>query len=514
MTIAIGDIRAALLRRPSAALSLCAQPAIAASLLAERIGAANEQLGHRALCPEEISALAATDYRAIAREIHARHGGGDENRRLSGERPSPDFVSSFEELNCADTLVVLVLDHACERQISEFLAHCGNRPTAFIDAQFDIPGRNAVFRNGVVKSWQLPDGTRVVSKRDNRRKKNGLLAEQNNLRAILHRLGAQNEAEMRAGADGPIFAVGRPICVLRDPEPAAFHAIYREKLGRTLEEVLLDDTVDPGRRRRHLADYRLCLDMLFDKGIVWRDMSPRNILVEDGARLRYHLVDFEKVDFHEASLDIAHRVGACRTQFCVEELGVVCPEHELLETFAGLFQPDLWDVESPSPLPFAPRTEMAAILAGREIRNVSVGTFNKIDREVFEIRRPRIDPASGAVLRPGMLGFRVEHYLSLSDDLDSAEYDRRTTEVLIAARARGKLVEELQYLSTFTDELETAVILAEFDAIRECGRGTSITYPHAEARRLCAAIDSRLEPSIAVAISRSTPPEAPRNAIR
>lgn len=487
-------IGAILLGKPSAALAVCAQAGSVVSALAEKIVLENERLGDIRLSLQEITEFAQKDYRLVARALHARsHSRKTVGRtRRSHAKPRVRFANTLDELcDSDDVLTVILLNHAFERELSAFLQQCNGTPGLFVEQQFDIPSRNAVFREGVVKSWRLPYGTCVVSKRDNKRKRNRLLEEQNNLTLILQRLHASNGAHIEIGdpPDNTYVTISRPICLMRDPVTTFCYAISLRKPGETLEELLLDTQLPHKHRQQHLKNYRLYLDFLFDNGIVWHDMSPRNVLVEQGDHFVYHFVDFEKAKVWEGPLSLESRIAACRSQFCVEEFGVIGLQEELLETFSGLFVPDQWDLQSDAPLPFPPRVEVAAVLAGRGIERVSTGEFNRLDQQIREVRCPRIDPMTGDLVRPGLLGFRVEHYLSLSADLDSSDYDRKTTEVLLAAHASGCLIESFRYLSTFIDNLETAIILTEFDAILENGNSRSIEYPDREALRLCEAID-------------------------
>lgn len=489
------DISPLLLKKPTAALRFCAQPDEVAVLLARRVRAADDQAGRAILTLEEVARFAQTDYRLIASAIHTcqhRSSGGQKQGPSAEPEHRLQLVSTLEDLRNADGLAIILYDRAYEQELAAFLEQCANVPGRFIEEQFDLPSRNAVFRDGVVKSWRLPHGTCVVSKRNNRRKDNRLLEEQQHLTLILDRIHALQEARVAVGdrTDGTCFTISRPICIIRDPTTTFCYAIWLEKAGESLEELLLGNKLSQGVRQQHLNNYRRCLDSLFDHGIVWRDMSPRNVLVEQRDIYVYHFVDFEKVEVRDCSLDIQSRIEACRTQFCVEEFGVICPEEDLLNTFSGLFLPTEWDLESDAPLPFVPRVEIAAVLAGRGIEHVSVGMFNRIDQQVREVRRPRVDPATDRLIRPGLLGFRVEHYLSLSAEIDCSDYDRKTTEVLLAAHANGRLIDAFRCLSTYIDALEIAIVVREFEAILTDGNSRFLRYPEREAQSLCAAIDA------------------------
>lgn len=494
MTPERDEICRRLVKNPTAALRFCAQPDAVAESLTSRILVANELAGKARLTIEDIARLTEADYRLIALAIHACHRGPSPLQDLeapSAPRPEVSFVKTLEELRHADALTMIVHDAAYEHELDLFLRRCGYAPGAFIEAQLDLPGRNAVFRDGVVKSWRLPCGTSVVSKRDNRRKADGFFIEQRNLNSILKRLDATIEARvpLRGRFSAPCFTVRKPVCIIRDPATTSCYAVWPQRDGETLEELLIRDDLPQDLRRQHLDNYRRSLDILFDHGVVWRDMSPRNIIVERRNGEVYHFVDFEKVEVREGPLDKLSRIEACRTQFCVEEFGVICPEKEVLDTFSGLFVPHEWDVQSDAPLPFVPRPEIAAVLAGRGLDRVSEGLFNRLDQQVWEVRRARFDSCTGRLVRPGLLGFRVEHFLSLSMDIDCSDYDRKTTEVLLAANAEGQLMEAFHCLSTYADQLESAIIVAEFDAILTEGSSRFFRYPEREAQLLCGAID-------------------------
>lgn len=488
----VGEIEAALNAERSAGLRVCAQPEVVAAKLARIIHDANAKSALRGR--DQIAELARVDYRLIAKILHGCKPASV--RQAGAKRLDINRVETIDELQSSVGPALVLLDPEFDSALQSLLATCEAGLGDFIERQLDVPGRNAVFRDGVVKRWTLPGGAHVVSKRENCRKPGRLLKEIESLLKILLRFGEDRVASIPlASEDNPQSALlGVPICVVKDADSSTCYAVWLEKPGESLEEILLHST-EAQETLFHLHRIRRCLDTLFDHGVIWRDMSPRNILYYPQNGGEYHLLDFEKVDFHDRSLDQAAREHAMRSQFCIEELGVIVPESSLLDIFGDLFAPATWDIESSAPLPFMPRAEIAAIMEGRGLQSIILGEFNRLDRQIWDVRRPRAD-GRGVLVRPGLLGFRVEHYLSLFSEIDAGDYDRKTTEVLLAADAAGELLERVDELSVFIDRLETAVMIAEFEAILQSGDSRSIQLPAVEAGQLCSTID-RIYDSVA-----------------
>jgi hypothetical protein len=491
------EIVAHLLRTPSAGLRFCAGPANLADRLAAIIELAIRHGGAGSSSLAEMARLAATDYRLIALHLHRRTVGANQGR-MRAERQCRgarriEQVASLDHIETGDSVNVLVFDERYRVEINDFMAACEGAPGATVERFFDLPSRNAVYRDGVVKRWRLPGGTGVVSKRDNRRKPRGVVSELKNLDVILHRLSCPDggTVPLSNAAGGGEIGVDRPLVAFWDPGTQRSYALWLDRPGISLEDLLLGGGITTAQRTHLLSQCRRCLDAFFDRGIVWRDMSPRNLLVNASAEGGWllHLVDFEKVDVLDGPLSPGEREAACRTQFCVEEFGVVCSEAELLATFAGLFHPQNWDLDSDAPLPNAPRAELAAVLAGRAVSQpVSIGAFNRLDQAVYQVRRPH-SRQDGRTIYPGLLGFRAEHYLSLSADIDCADYDRKLTEVLLAANATGHLFAVFDVLWSRLAALEVAVLVSEFEAILSGGSCLGFVYPADEARALCDTID-------------------------
>ncbi|HUS69663.1 MAG TPA: hypothetical protein VM075_02660 [Anaerolineae bacterium] len=387
--------------------------------------------------------------------------------------PHPEEVFSRSERG----LIIYLRDRALQSPLVALLDDIGARLGYFIEQQYDLPGFNALVRQGVVKKWCLPDGTTIVSKRDNPHKPGRFRTEQLNYEAVLSRMAGHSQDRLllgRAAAGGGVWlAVVRPFAVIRDGYSDRCYALSVGIDGTTLEALLLNER-DPAMRRAHLAHYRWLLDALYDRGILWGDMSPRNTLVQRaGQDFIYHILDFEKTRVLDGWATTAERIAHCRGQVCVEELGVVCTPTEVEECMGDYFAPAAWDLESEAPLPFAPRPEVADVLRGRGLHDVTLGTYNRTDLEIMSVRTPDIDPLSGRRRFPAHMNRKLEHYLSCADYDDATEYDRKTTEILIAAKHHDCFDSILNVLTRATNRVENAFIKAEFEAILD---GSSTCY--------------------------------------
>ncbi|MFJ8159106.1 hypothetical protein [Streptomyces sp. NPDC094468] len=125
---------------------------------------------------------------------------------------------------------------------------------------------------------------------------------------------------------GPV-TFGRPrrlqlaplLATIRDGAAGHVYGVWQWVPGESAESLLLA----PGEHTPLLRDYRDLMDALLDRGILWRDLSPRNILVHGPV---HHLVDFEKTPIPGDDTPVPHgdRGAYCRGQIGVEELGVLC----------------------------------------------------------------------------------------------------------------------------------------------------------------------------------------------
>ena len=83
---------------------------------------------------------------------------------------------------------IYLVDPLQELPLTTLLSQVGSTLSAFIDQQYDVPGLNALERQGLVKSWALPNGKAVISKQSNPHKPNRFRNEQINCRIIADRI--------------------------------------------------------------------------------------------------------------------------------------------------------------------------------------------------------------------------------------------------------------------------------------------------------------------------------------
>jgi hypothetical protein len=350
----------------------------------------------------------------------------------------------------------------------------------FVEQQLEVPGPNARIRQGTVKAWYLPDGTRVASKRENPRKPDRFLREQSAYRDICSQLGGPPGSGVPVDGEpgeAPLTLAVVPVFALvRDGRSGLIYSLSAWAPGTPLELLLLDDRND-GRRHRYLREYRRVLDTLFDHGILWGDMSPRNMLVHRSPEGdTYRILDFEKTEVRPSRVPHDERVTYCRGQAGVEELGVLCDQDELTHCLDGYFEPAGWDLESTAPLPFRMRPEVARVLHGRGVADPTLGEYNRTDLQFISVRSPDTDLSTGRRRYPGQLGFRVEHYLSAALYPDADDYDRMTTEILIAGRTHACFDGVFETLKRSVDAVECAFVVAEFQHLLD-GRPDAFVPP-------------------------------------
>jgi len=401
------------------------------------------------------------------------------------------FLDSFEAvLNATGSNVACyVADPAMRDLFGMVLGQLGAGLSAFIENQHELPGPNARIRQGVVKTWFLPDGTRVVSKRENPLKPGRFIRELTAYQDVLRRLAV--------GLDGAIVLPDRPdgsrrelwvppvLALLRDGHTSRLYSVSRWGAGVPLESLLLATPSGP-QRARHLGDCRELLDFMLDRGILWGDLSPRNVLLaRRGDRDVLHLVDFEKTSVQDEPLSHPQRVPYCRGQVGVEELGVLCSRDELRGVLDGYFDPDGWDQRSNEPVPFPLRPELAAVLRGRGVTRPTLGQCNRTDLEILSVRSPDRVPQTGERRYPGLVNFRVEHYLSCAGSEEADDYDRITTEVLISGRRHDCFDEALIIVTRAADQVERRFAINEVADILDGHRLSGlVSAPEAEIRNL------------------------------
>ncbi len=386
---------------------------------------------------------------------------------------APAILSDLEGILASSEVgsAVHVADNAFRDDVLRWISDTGGRVSEFITRQPDLPGFNALVRRGVVKSFSLPDGTAIVSKGMNADKPGRLRTELLNCREVAKRLKLdcvmEPRALARAALGRPIMlGVVQPFAVVRDGSDGSYYALSIYLALPTLEHLLLTET-NPLVRHDYLSHTRVILDALFDSGVLWNDMAPRNILVDDSTTaIAYHILDFEKTVTLQSSATAVERAWHCRGPVGVEEFGALCTRQELETIFGGYFDPEGWETGSREPVPFPLRREVADVL-GRRQCNVTLGSYNMCDREILAVRVPYTD-SHGRKHYPAHLNFKIDHYCG-------AEYDCKTTEILIAARRHGTFGVVVQLIAAMVDNLEETIVVFDW--------GLSKTQRSVEANR-------------------------------
>ncbi len=222
--------------------------------------------------------------------------------------------------------------------------------------------------------------------------------------------------------------------------------------GRTLEEILLAER-DAQTRAFHFKNIRQILETLYNNGIIWTDMAPRNIIVDETEDIpTYYILDFEKSKILSEAATEKERAEHLRGPVCAEEFGAICSLDELKQIFD--FDPDKWDLSSKESIPFEkPKRELFAIFEGRNQHSFTFGQYNKLEQEVLKVRLPII--SSNQIFYPLHCSFKVDHYLG-------ADYDRKLTEVFLSANKFNLFVPVIKIIETLLELLENRIITDEF----------------------------------------------------
>ncbi len=336
----------------------------------------------------------------------------------------------------------------------------GGQIGEFIERQFDLPALNALVNQGVVKTWHFPDGTKVVSKRTNPKKRGKLFDELRNYAKITQQIRSNSQLLSQDDLKTEFkIKITPPFAVIADAKTGFYYALSKAISGTTLEDILLKEQGQKVRER-YIGHYRQILDTLFNHGILWGDMTPRNIIVEHvHGQLIYNLLDFEKTSVTTHSLELKDRKMQCRGQLFAEEFCLLCSPAEVQKYFGDYFNPAEWDLNSDRKPDFYPRPEVSDIMRGRNLRNVTLGEYNRLDLDMLNARIPNGNNKNPF---PGYINFKVEHYLSCANFSDASDYERKTTEILIFAKKQNYYDSVVELLTETTDAAEAAIVLSEF----------------------------------------------------
>lgn len=376
------------------------------------------------------------------------------------------WVDSFEAALSypAGQLAICCKDTELTKPLQQLLEDVDDDLEGFLDCQYDLPGIHSLVRKGLVKSFILPSGRLCVCKRSNPSKLGRLKKDIANAEAIASVLNlSESHDRLRLGKDllGRAITLGviRPSAVYRNASTGDAYVFSRHEKGVTLEEVLVNIS-DKRERHAHLNTCSVILETLYGAGVVWGDMAPRNIIVnQTREHVDYLLLDFEKTTVVGSEIEHSERVEHCRGPMCVEEFGAICSQEEVVSCFQAYFDPDNWDLLNKEDVPFKKlKRELVAIFEGRDQHTYTFGDYNRLEQEVMTVRFPVHN--DGARRLPLHASFKVDHYLG-------TDYDRKTTELMIGARVFGLLPNILAILEWRLQVYEDVCILENLGLLSE-----------------------------------------------
>lgn len=387
------------------------------------------------------------------------------------------FVSSANDIfsQSKQGIAVYLINSSMKLSLTALFDDTGIDLGVFIEQQYGLPGLNALVRQGVVRIWTLPDGKAIISKRNNPQKPGRFREEQLNYEFMMRKIGGKSELYLSQTPDGKSIQlkIAQPFAVIRDGYSDSYYALSVFVDGVSLEDLLMKEN-DQFARHKYLAHYRLILDALYDKGIIWGDMSPRNIIVKQTEQdISYHIFDFEKTQIMDEPISLETRKNHCRGQICAEELCAICTIEEVQECFRGYFDIHEWDFDSEKTSDFPQRPEVTDILYGRGMHNVVLGEYNRTDREMINLLIPGMDSVNKKRRYPSHLKFKVEHYLSCADYENAKDYECKVTEVLFAARCYNCFDNIITLLDDVIGKVEGVFLKEEFESILT---GKSLKY--------------------------------------
>lgn len=351
----------------------------------------------------------------------------------------------------ADEMVVLPLAEGA-LEIVDAIRDAGSGDVGrFLEAQMDLAGTNTLVRGGVVRQWVDPRGLPFAAKRSNPLKPGRFERELRTIGMVADRLG--EVSDQGAGLE---LVVPRPIVILKDGPRGALQSITPLLAGgNQLDRLLV--AADGAGRAQALATYRAVMERLYAAGVVWDDMSPRNMLIDDDGTIA--IVDFEKTTIVDPPVSMARRVAHCRGQAGTEELQLFFSTNEVVDSLHPYLAPDSWSTTDPRPAMGPPRAELADLLRHRQHETITLGELHQLELDVMAVREP-FTTAAGARMHPGLINHKIDAYLEVVGE-PPGPWDSQVTEVLLEGRASGRYEAAVQACVDLADELEAAAILDE-----------------------------------------------------
>jgi hypothetical protein len=337
----------------------------------------------------------------------------------------------------------------------------------YIEQQYDVQTLNALISQGIVKTWVMPNGQEVISKKNNPTKPKRFYREQNNHIIIQKKFNnkAILLAEDNINQKKIWLKVASPFAIIKEGISQIEYALSI-KIEGTLLVDLFTQTINPLQKEKYLFHYRLILDALYDRGIIWGDMALRNIIVQEKEKSTiYYIFDFEKTQILDYAIPLIKRIEHCREQIFAEELCTICNLSEIAKYLSDYFNPSDWDFDSTENVTFPLRDEVLDIVSTKKGNYVPLGEYNRKDYAIIKMREVKINPLNGEKVFLGHLGFKVEHYLSCIGVINSRKYENLLTTVLIGFQDLPYYNKVINLLIELLDIIEYTFIKTEFQNI-------------------------------------------------
>jgi len=365
------------------------------------------------------------DYRSLARD-HAP----TIKKPASSTANESHSLDVFFSINRDETPRFFLINKEASPPLKAFL-RSGDFDSTFNEC-FDLPGIYRLVRRGLVKSTFLEDGTEIVIKKQNDKKKNSFISEHTAIQN-LKSFGFNNASIKEISNSACKIGVKLPnyIAVVKGQKADNFYSISEKVSSPTVEEVLLA-TNNPKDRKKILEELSLLLQHLYSQGVLWGDFAPRNILLDQSSSHNiYTVLDFEKTKFSPSPVDINTASVHLREGVAIEEFSALSSREEVRLLFGDYFKPEAWDTLDKSPINLShPKSDYISTINRRGNVSPSMGDYNKFELENIEIRHPFFDAKEGKTLYPLHICFKVYHYFGYVDDM-------KVMEILLYAKSIG-----------------------------------------------------------------------------
>lgn len=368
---------------------------------------------------------------------------------------------SFEELdNACDINGIYFYDNKFRESICEFLYKIKGQFTEYYYNQFDIGCRNAVVQNNNIKKFVIDKYNNLIVKKSNNQKQGKLKNEIIMYEQFSALLGQKKHYISEENDTKYCFRLAQCVFVYKDIKDSDYYLGIKELHGIPMDNLLANGS--KGERRQLLKHYFSILMKLLDYGIIWGDMSPRNIIIfEHDNEIIYQIFDFEKSRYSCQRISEEERKIICRGQLCGEELCTQFMVNEVEDVFNNYFKVSEWDCKSNEVLVNAYRPEIEQILKGRNDNVYNLGKYNSTEKEIIYALEPEYSEQLTARY-PGRLKFKTEHYLKCLGIEEASDYERKITEIQIAAYRFGLKREMTVCLACELSSIEEFLLVEEF----------------------------------------------------